>query len=133
MNWPMRFALISVETEGQVDRIEKVFDLIGKTARGKKCPAIEGLVEESEEVIKDATDDVVRDAGLIATAQAVEHYEIARYGALIAWADELGETEISELLGETLEQEKKADALLNEVAARINASAVETAEEKMRA
>ena len=85
------------ETEGQVDRIEKVFDLIGKSARGKKCPAIEGLVEESDEVIKDAKDEAVRDAGLIATAQAVEHYEIARYGALIAWADELGETEIADV------------------------------------
>lgn len=111
------------ETEGQVKRLEQVFDLIGKTARGKRCPAMDGLVEEGEEVIKEADDDATRDAGIIAAAQAVEHYEIARYGALAEWAKLLGEGEAKELLGQTLEQEKNADTLLSDIADTINQQA----------
>lgn len=104
------------ETEGQVERLEKVFDLIGVKAAGKTCPAIKGIIEEGEEDIKDAKDADVRDAGMIADAQAVEHYEIARYGTLIAWANQLGMKDVVPLLKETLEQEYNADRLLTQLA-----------------
>ena len=72
------------ETEGQVERLEQVFDILGKRAAGKQCAAIEGIIEEAEEVIKEAKDDTIRDAAMLAAAQAVEHYEISRYGTLVA-------------------------------------------------
>jgi ferritin-like metal-binding protein YciE len=72
------------ETEGQVERLDQVFELLGKRAAGKKCPAIEGIIEEAEEVMKEAKDDAIRDAAMLAAAQAVEHYEISRYGTLVA-------------------------------------------------
>ena len=78
------------ETEGQVDRLEQVFELCGIKAAGKSCPAIKGILEEGAEGMKDAKDPDVLDAGMIADAQAVEHYEIARYGTMIAWANQLG-------------------------------------------
>jgi ferritin-like metal-binding protein YciE len=104
------------ETKGQVERLEQVFEILGKTARGEKCPAIIGLVEEGEEVIKKGEDGDVIDAGLLAGAQAVEHYEISRYGTMIAWAKQLGLQDAVPLLQETLKQEKAADAKLNEIA-----------------
>jgi ferritin-like metal-binding protein YciE len=116
------------ETEGQVQRLEQVFEMIGKPARGKKCEAMEGLVAEGDEVMEDAEEDSVKDAGLIAAAQAVEHYEIARYGTLITWAEELGLTKAVPLLKQTLEQEKNADASLSKLAANINSAANESAE-----
>jgi len=104
------------ETEGQVERLERVFKLMDRPARGEVCEAIQGLIKEGEEVMQKARDGAVCDAGMIAAAQAIEHYEIARYGTLIAWAKQLGMVEASELLEETLAQEKKADAQLNRVA-----------------
>jgi ferritin-like metal-binding protein YciE len=103
------------ETQGQVERLQKVFDALGKRARGVTCEAINGLIEESEEVIEDFPEGSVRDAGLAACAQAIEHYEIARYGALIAWAKTAGQKEIVSLLEETLAEEKQADTLLNQL------------------
>jgi ferritin-like metal-binding protein YciE len=106
------------ETEDQVARLEKAFEMIGKKARGKKCEAILGLIAEGEEVIEEAEDDEVRDAGILAAAQAAEHYEIARYGTLCAWAKQLGKPQIAKLLHQTLEEEKKTDALLTQIAER---------------
>jgi len=104
------------ETEGQVDRLEQVFQLFEVTARGKKCQAIEGIVAEAKEHMKDIEDAEVLDAGMIGAAQAVEHYEITRYGTLIAWAKQLGRDDAVELLEANLEQEKNADKLLTNIA-----------------
>jgi ferritin-like metal-binding protein YciE len=87
------------QTEGQVARLEQIFEMLGKPARGKKCEAIEGLTKEADEIIKEAKSDTVRDAGMLAAAQAVEHYEISRYGTLKAWAEKLGLDDAAELLG----------------------------------
>ena len=104
------------ETENQVDRLEKVFELIEKKSRGRKCDAILGIIAEGKEVIEEVDDDAVRDAGLVAAGQAAEHYEIARYGTLVAWAELLGLEEAVDLLNETLAEEKKADELLTSIA-----------------
>lgn len=104
------------QTEVQVERLEQIFELIGKSARGKRCPAIDGLAEEASEIMQEAEDDTVRDAGILAAAQAVEHYEISRYGTLIAWADKLGLTDAVPLLEATLEEEKLTDQKLSELA-----------------
>ena len=113
------------ETEGQVDRLRQVFEIIGKRAQGKTCEAINGLMEESEELLEMSPQpSPVRDAGLIATAQAIEHYEMARYGALAAWAKALGNEQIAQLLHQSLEEEKKTDELLNQMAATVNRSAL---------
>ena len=112
------------ETAQQVERLEKVFELVGRKARGEPCEAIQGLVEEAKEVMEEAEDPDVMDAGLLAAAQAVEHYEIARYGTLRAWAEELGMTDAAKLLEQTLDEEKKTDKLLSELAvARLNREA----------
>lgn len=104
------------ETEGQVERLEQVFEMIDKRARGKKCDAILGIIAEGDEVMEEAEEDHVLDAGLVGAGQAAEHYEIARYGTLIAWAKQLGKPQIARLLHQTLEEEKKADALLTQIA-----------------
>jgi ferritin-like metal-binding protein YciE len=104
------------ETEGQVERLEKVFKLVDAAARGKKCEAIEGIIAEAKEHMEEIEDAEVLDAGMIAAAQAVEHYEITRYGTLIAWARQLGHTDAVDLLESNLEQEKHADELLTEIA-----------------
>lgn len=104
------------QTEGHVERLDQVFELIGKSARGKRCPAIDGLAEEAGEIMQDAKDGTVRDAGMLAAAQAVEHYEIARYGTLAAWADKLGMPEAVKLLQATLKEEKDTDARLTTLA-----------------
>jgi len=99
--------------------------MIGKPAKGKKCDAILGIIAEGEEVIKEADDEEVQDAGLIASGQAAEHYEIARYGTLCSWAKLLGKPQVAKLLHQTLEEEKKADALLTKIAERtVNQHAV---------
>lgn len=117
------------ETEGQVGRLEEIFEMIGKAPRGKRCPAIDGLAEEAAEIMQEAKDDMVRDAGMLAAAQAVEHYEIARYGTLIAWADKLGLSDAVPLLQETLDEEKATDAKLSELAlSEINVEAGNAAE-----
>jgi len=104
------------ETEGQVERLEQVFDMIDEAAKGKKCAAIEGIIEEGKEVMTEFKKSPAHDAGLLAGAQAVEHYEISRYGTLIAWAKELGMREAASLLEETLVQEKDTDKALTALA-----------------
>jgi ferritin-like metal-binding protein YciE len=113
------------ETQHQIERLQQVFDLMGKRAHGVTCEAINGLIEECEELLDEAKEaGPVRDAGLAACAQAVEHYEIARYGSLIAWAKVLKKTDVVALLEQTLAEEKKADTLLNKLAnSEINTSA----------
>jgi ferritin-like metal-binding protein YciE len=112
------------ETVHQIERLEQVFEHIGKRARGIPCEAIKGLIEEAEEVLSESDAGAVRDAGLVACGQAVEHYEMARYGALIAWAQAAGHKEIVSLLQQTLDEEKNADKLLNDLAMKqINKSA----------
>jgi ferritin-like metal-binding protein YciE len=104
------------ETEGQVERLERVFAVLDEDPRGKTCPAIMGLVEEGQEIIKEYKGSPAVDAGLIAAAQSVEHYEISRYGTLCAWAQELGLNEAVRLLETTLNEEKKTDATLSKLA-----------------
>jgi len=104
------------EAKGQVERLKQVFKMIEQSPKGKTCPAILGLVEEGEEVMEDFEDSPALDAGLLSGAQAVEHYEMARYGTLVAWAEQLGMKEAAKLLQQTLEEEKKTDALLNKLA-----------------
>jgi ferritin-like metal-binding protein YciE len=99
-----------------VTRLEKVFELIGKTPHGKTCPGIVGIMEEGQEIMKGYKDSPALDAGVLAAAQAVEHYEIARYGTLKAWAEELGNNQAASLLDQTLQEEKKTDALLTKLA-----------------
>ncbi len=104
------------ETKGQIERLDQVFKIIGVKPAGKKCPVIEGLVKECEDVIEESEDEDVRDAGVLACGQAVEHYEISRYGTLRAWATRLELDDAATLLEETLEQEKNADGMLSELA-----------------
>ncbi|MBG0798943.1 ferritin-like domain-containing protein [Methylocystis sp. L43] len=112
------------ETENQVRRLEKVFELHGVTPKGVNCPAIDGILEEADEVSGETADNEVLDAALIASAQAVEHYEITRYGTLVAWAKELGREDCAQLLAETLAEEKNADKKLSSLAeGRINRKA----------
>ena len=116
------------ETQGQVERLQKAFEAMGKPSRGRTCEVINGLVEEGEEVVEDFPAGVVRDAGIVASAQAVEHYEMARYGTIVAWAKTCGEDEVARLMQETLEEEKKADTLLNGLAKKgINQQAMKQA------
>ena len=113
------------QTEGQIGRLEQAFEMIGKKPRGKKCDAILGIIQEGKEVIEEAEDDEVMDAGLIGSAQAAEHYEIARYGTLCAWAKQLGKPQIARLLHQTLEEEKQTDELLTKIAeASVNEAAM---------
>jgi ferritin-like metal-binding protein YciE len=104
------------ETEGHVDRLEKIFAMIDKKAQGKTCPAINGLAEEGAEIIEEFKGSPAIDAGLIGAAQAVEHYEISRYGTLRAWAQELGLTDAASLLQETLDEEEATDEALSALA-----------------
>jgi ferritin-like metal-binding protein YciE len=101
-----------METEGQVDRLEQVFEMLGKPARGKTCPAIDGIIEEGSEILEEYKGAPAIDAGLVAAAQAVEHYEIARYGTLIAWAEQLGMNDAVKLLQATLKEESATDEAL---------------------
>jgi len=113
------------ETKGQVERLERVFEAIGEKAKGKKCQAMEGLVEEGKEVMEEDAEPDVLDAGLIAAAQKVEHYEIASYGCLRTWAEQLGlGRNVARLLDQTLDEEKAADEKLTGLAENhINAQA----------
>jgi ferritin-like metal-binding protein YciE len=104
------------ETEGQIARLEQVFDLIGEQPKGATCPAIEGIIKEANEVAGDIADKAVLDAALIASAQAVEHYEITRYGTLIAWAKQLGRAQAAEILKATLDEEYATDDKLTKMA-----------------
>lgn len=108
------------ESEKQKERLEQVFDSIGKPARGKTCESIQGLMAELEDHMEEFKGSDAADAVLIAGAQAMEHYEIARYGTLRTWADQLGLKDAVTLLDQTLEEEKKADELLNQAARQAN-------------
>lgn len=112
-----------LETEGQVKRLHQIFDLLQHRAHAQVCPAIDGIMDEGAEIIEKYSNSSALDAALAATAQTVEHYEIARYGALSVWAETLGKTEALTLLQTTLEQEKAADEML----ARLAKSAISTA------
>ena len=104
------------ETEGQVERLQQVFEILGKRAQGKTCPAIDGILEEGEEMLDAYKGTPALDAGLVAAAQAVEHYEIARYGTLKRWAEMLKLPKAVDLLDETLQQESATDAALTKLA-----------------
>jgi len=104
------------ETEGQVERLEQIFEMMEKAARGKTCPAILGLIEEGQEIMEDFKESDALDAGLLAGAQAVEHYEISRYGTLIAWAEQMGMPDAAKLLKQTLAEEEKTDKSLTALA-----------------
>ena len=115
------------ETERQVERLERVFDVIDKKAQGKTCDAIIGITDEGAEIMKDYKGSPALDAGLIAAAQAVEHYEISRYGTLRTWAEELGLNDAVSLLQETLDEEKATDEALTKIAETVVNQEAETA------
>jgi ferritin-like metal-binding protein YciE len=104
------------ETETQIENLEKVFEILGMKPRGVTCEAIDGILEEGKEIMEEATDADARDAGMIAAAQAVEHYEITRYGTLVAWARRLGISKAVPLLQANLDQEYAADKKLSDLA-----------------
>lgn len=103
------------QTEGQIERLQQVFELLGKPARGKTCEAIQGIIAEAEEIIDEFKGSIALDAGLIASAQAVEHYEIARYGTLKSWAGQLGLKDAVSLLDANLQEELETDQLLTQL------------------
>lgn len=114
----------AAQSENHLSRLEEVFELIEVQPRGEKCEALDGMLEETKELLRDVKDAEILDAGLLADAQVIEHYEIARYGTLIAWSKQLGLTEAEPILSETLEEEKETDKLLTEIAeAEINRKA----------
>lgn len=116
------------ETKGQVERLEQVFEELSARTRGKRCEAMEGLIEEAKEIMEEVEAPEVRDAGLIVAAQKVEHYEIASYGSAHAFAEGMGQDRVAQLLAETLEEEKKTDEKLNKLAiSEVNKKALETA------
>ena len=104
------------ETEGQVERLQQVFEILGKRAQGKTCPAIDGIIEEGEEIMEEFKDTPALDAGLVSAAQAVEHYEITRYGTLKRWAQMLGMDDAAKLLDQTLGEETVTDKALTGLA-----------------
>src|SRR5215475_6864971 len=110
------------QTEGQIQRLDRVFELLGKSATGKTCKGMKGLLEEGEEVMKE-TDGEVRDAAMICAAQKVEHYEMAGYGSVRTWAQQLGQKEIAVLLQQTLDEEGETDHKLTQLAGKINKQA----------
>lgn len=115
-----------VETEGHVARLEDVFRMLGVEAKAVNCPAIDGILTEADEIAGEVEDDRVLDAALIAAAQAVEHYEMTRYGTLVAWAKEFGRSDCAIVLEQTLNEEKATDDKLTQLAtSRINLQAAE--------
>jgi ferritin-like metal-binding protein YciE len=110
------FAVHMKETEGQVRRLEQIFQMVGAKPEGIPCKAIQGIIEEGQDILQEFEDGEALDAGLIAAAQAVEHYEIARYGTLLAWAKQLGLSEAEGLIQETLIEEENTDQALSELA-----------------
>jgi ferritin-like metal-binding protein YciE len=114
------------ETETQISRLEQVFDLLGQMPKGASCPAIDGILKEANEILGDVEDKAVLDAALIAAGQAVEHYEITRYGTLVAWSKQLGNAAVAKLLSTTLEEEREADKKLSALAEKtVNVKAAE--------
>ena len=123
------------QTKSHVQRLEQIFEMLDESPKGKKCKGMEGLIEEGSEIMEEDFEGALLDAALIGAAQRVEHYEIAAYGTVRAFAEELGESEHASLLAETLEEEKEADEKLTELAKQINVEADEgsgQAEEKQR-
>ncbi len=119
------------ETEQQAERLEQVFSMLDVSSRGPVCKGMKGIIEEGKEVLQDAEEADVADAGIIASAQKVEHYEIATYGTLLEYANVLGRSEIADLLKQTLEEEKATDKKLSQLAERgINAMAITGAEDE---
>ena len=117
------------ETEGQVERLEQIFELLDKPARGKTCDAIQGILDEGKEIMDEYKGCEALDAGMLAAAQAVEHYEISRYGTLKQWATQLGMKDAARLLDQTLQEEKKTDASLTTLAeAAVNLAAAQAVE-----
>jgi ferritin-like metal-binding protein YciE len=106
------------ETKGQIERLDRVFQKLGQEPKGTDCPAIDGIIDEAEDIAGEIADKKVMDAALITSAQAVEHYEINRYGTLIAWAEELGHEEVVRLLTTNLNEEKATNTKLNTLATR---------------
>jgi ferritin-like metal-binding protein YciE len=104
------------ETEVHVERLQQVFEILGKRAQGTTCPAIDGIIDEGEEIIEEFKDTPALDAGLISAAQAVEHYEITRYGTLKRWSEVLGMADATRLLGQTLDEESATDEALTGLA-----------------
>ena len=116
------------QTKGHVRRLEQIFEGMGETAKAKKCDGLRGILDEGEDVISNGEEGPVRDAGLIAGAQRVEHYEMAVYGSLRTWAGQLGDERAASLLEETLNEEKHADQLLTQIAASgVNTEAARSA------
>jgi len=111
------------ETRGHVDRLDRIVQSLGSSPKGKKCKGMEGLVEEAAELMGDDMDDTVKDAGLIGAAQRVEHYEMAGYGTVRAFAEQLADDKAVRLLQQTLDEEKRADMKLTEIGERINMEA----------
>jgi ferritin-like metal-binding protein YciE len=117
------------ETEGQVERLERIFEILDQPAKGTPCKGMKGILEEGEEVMKKGGESEVLDAGILLSAQKVEHYEIASYGGAATWAKMLGRRDIQELLGQTLEEEKRTDQKLTNLAKEaVNQSAAEMRE-----
>jgi ferritin-like metal-binding protein YciE len=117
------------ETFGQIERLDRVFEILGKSPRGKVCNGMKGVLEEGAEVLEETEKgSAVRDAALISAAQRVEHYEMAGYGCVREYATLLGQKEIAKLLDETLAEEKAADSKLGQVAKQVNPTALEPAE-----
>jgi ferritin-like metal-binding protein YciE len=113
------------QTKGHVQRLEQIFEMLDESPKGKKCKGMEGLIEEGSEIMEEDFEDALLDAALIGAAQRVEHYEIAAYGTVRAFAEELGESEHASLLAESLEEEKETDEKLTELAKQINVEANE--------
>lgn len=112
------------ETEGQIERLEKVFEALDKTPRGKTCEAMQGLIAEGQDIMEDFSNSDALDAGLVAASQAIEHYEISRYGTLRTWAQQLGMDEATKLFEQNLEEEKRTAAMLTKMAeAEVNRQA----------
>ncbi len=123
------------QTKSHVQRLEQIFEMLDESPKGKKCKGMEGLIEEGSEIMEEDFEGALLDAALIGAAQRVEHYEIAAYGTVRAFAEELGESEHASLLAETLEEEKETDEKLTELAKQINVEADEgsgQAEQKQR-
>jgi ferritin-like metal-binding protein YciE len=104
------------ETQGQIERLDQVFEMLEKRASGKTCDAIIGIIDEGKEIMEEYGESDALDAGIVSSAQAIEHYEMCRYGTLRTWAQSLGMNDAAKLLDQTLEEEKKTDALLTELA-----------------
>lgn len=111
------------ETEKQIERLDRVFEILGKSAAGKTCAGMKGVLEEGKEMMEETEEGDVRDAGMISAAQRMEHYEMAGYGAVRTYAEQLGQKEIAQLLQETLNEEGEANKKLTAIAAKVNPKA----------